>query len=237
MSLLDILDLLVDIQSPTEPALIPPPLDLSCVEDIYCVGVSSSDRWRQFIDCDNWDPKQFHDTLLQRRAYHARVVWEVSYLISFTESNWIALDAMTQMKDIANLELRVVEIKIISFQLTCNMIGILTGDRQFLYRVVCLIHLASVEIGEKIYTFQKRDKLYLQAMGEVRRTKPLPSDSVTQLGKNFDIQISGLSQLCEVGLPFIVQHNESQWLAKYTEKLKLIVFECDKLLKINDEKK
>ena len=71
--------------------LIPKPLDLSLIEDIYQVGDSSTIRWRTFINAEKWDPKQFQDKLLQRRAYHARYVWETSLLLHATDLDWLCV--------------------------------------------------------------------------------------------------------------------------------------------------
>jgi hypothetical protein len=70
------------------PALIQAPINTTPLSDIYCVGEQPMERWRSFMDVQNWQPSSFHDALLKRKAYHARIVLEMTLLESFTDCDW-----------------------------------------------------------------------------------------------------------------------------------------------------
>ena len=85
--------------------LIPIPNNIQLVTDVYCVGTVSTERWRSFIDCENWDPKQFHDKLLASRAYHARICYETSSFISITNPDWVSTPMIELIQETAHFEL------------------------------------------------------------------------------------------------------------------------------------
>lgn len=140
--------------------LIKPPVDITFLDDVYTVGPSSSKRWRSFIDCTAWDPRNFHTRILQRRAYHARTAWEATYLLSFTDSSWISSCNFKVIQETAIYNLRAVEFELASFQLTSGMIGILfNGSNQDdLYNACVGMHTAIMWIVNKIYTIRPKSK-------------------------------------------------------------------------------
>jgi hypothetical protein len=53
-----------ELQAP----LVPLPVHVELLEDIYTVGIQPVERWRSFINIENWNPYVFHDDLLKKRG-------------------------------------------------------------------------------------------------------------------------------------------------------------------------
>lgn len=100
------------------------PVDITNIADVYCVGEQPMERWRVFIDVKNWDPKEHHDFLATRRAYHARIVYEATLLLSFTHSNWLSVPTFEMIRDTAHFEMRSCELESAYFELSCGTIGV-----------------------------------------------------------------------------------------------------------------
>lgn len=202
------------------------PLDLNDLEDIYTVGESSSHRWRSFIDSDDWNPKQFHDTLLQRRAYHARCAWETSITYSMMEPDWLTLDAVRRMREFAHFNLRCVEIEMVTYQLTCGSIGITTKKQLKLYRAATLVYEASLYMAG-LYALDEKSKEKLDAYKELKKNKPTMSENKKDLAIFIDHSCWGLNELLK---RFASHAQEGESLEAFVERLKEIILALDEIL-------
>lgn len=167
-------------------SLIEGPIDMKVVEDVYTVGPSPSQRWRVYIDAENWEPKNYHGRLLQAKAYHSRSLYEICMLLSYTNSSWLSLDVLGLIKSTTHLELRRVEFELVSFQLTCGMIGIKVEKKNHdLYHCGTILFTTLMWISKNItkLTNTKPDKDKFYGMMEL---KPFPSESPKQLAKIVD---------------------------------------------------
>jgi hypothetical protein len=168
-------------------------------EDCY-VPVSDSTRWRSFINSEQWTPEQHNKDLLSRREYHARMVWETCMMIALTDIDWVCTDSLIALREIGHLELRITEIAIVSYQLTCGMVGIGARERQKLYH--CAINLfmcnmfMSKAIGAENHLLLKLEEL-----------RPKASDSKKDLCRLIDLAVFGVHQMLSKGLNMINEND------------------------------
>ena len=177
--------------------LIPTPIvGLEMIEDIYCVGLSPMERWRSYIDATNWDPKQYHDKLLSKRAYHARIVYEMILLESYMNSTWLSTASLHMIRDIAYLELRTIEIEIMSFQLTCGMLGINSEKKndRALYECSLEMYLLVMWLTDAVQGKNKTKEQHKTYSEVVQDMKPSYSDSPKQKGKLIDKLIYAIQE-------------------------------------------
>jgi hypothetical protein len=212
-------------------ALIPLPLDVSTIEDIYTVGLSPMERWRVYIDCENWHPSNFHDKLMKRRAYHARCVWEACLLLSFTNSNWLTTTAYESIKNISQFELRQVEIEIMSYQLTCGMIGIACEKHPQLYFCAKKIHECVMFLADKILEQGKKNMEKRKVHAEIKRTEPLKSETRKQLGKYIDEGIFTIHSFLKTGT-IIIDSSSTAFVEELSTKLRIAIIAFDKVAQI-----
>ncbi len=213
--------------------LIPIPLEnINMLEDIYSVGPSSSERWRIYIDCKDWDPKKYNDKLLQKRAYHARHVWEIITLIAMCDDGWLTIDVLRMIRNGAFLELRLVEIELMSFQLTCGNIGITTKKDKHaeLYRCACTMFLTCLFMANKILDnkgkkrTKEQRKLYLELQDE----KPLQVDSTKTLASTINKGIYTLHQFTQKGTLLLNDEKKmSDLMLTLSTKLKECIISFD----------
>jgi len=211
--------------------LIEAPIDLSLIEDIYTVGLSPMARWRAYIDCENWQPKNFHDQLLKSRAYHARCVWEACFLMSFTNKDWLTIGANQTIKDVAHFELRKVEIQIMSYQLTCGMLGICCDKHPQLFFCAEKTFECVMFLAEHILKDGQKKMSNRKAFGEIQRTKPFKSESRKALGKYIDEGIYTVMELLNKGT-VVIQENSTKFVEEMGNKLRLMICSFDKVAKI-----
>jgi len=178
------------------PPLIPALVDTSTFDDIYSVGESSVQRWRTFINCLEWNPRQYHDKMMVKRAYHARISWEASLLVSFTNSSWLSTSAYEMIRDTAHFELRKTEIEILSYQLTCGMMGINLRDKGALYKCAAIVYTTIIWFADRCVTLQKAKKNSNREDRKIHATfvhmKPYAHHGPKELGKNLDQLIHAL---------------------------------------------
>lgn len=214
-----------------EQPLIESPIDVSFIEDIYTVGLSSIERWRVYIDCENWDPKQFHDKMMKRRAYHARCTWEACLLISFTNSSWLTVKTYETMRNISHFELRVVEIEIMSYQLTCGMIGIVCEKHPQLYFCAEKTFETVMFLTDAILGQGNKKMSHRKAHGEMKRTKPMKSDSRKQLGKYIDEGIFTVHSFIK-SASIIINENSSDFVNELSTRMRLMICSFDKVAQV-----
>ena len=197
MSLLDI-DF-TDYSTPqyyVEPLIDPALENTDIIDDLVVFkleGNVTKERWRQFIDIEKWNPKEHHDKLLNRRNYHIRNCWECIVLISYSEAHWLIRPALEQIRNISSLELRITEIEIISYQITCGMLGI-QGDHKQLMRTGWTCYLANMFIAEYIIgnDIKKMTKSQNKCYYDLFHTKPMSCDSKKELALKIDEYVLGL---------------------------------------------
>ena len=189
-------------------------------EDCY-VAEPTSERWRSFIDVEDWEPEIHNKSILNRRKYHARVVWETTMLIAMTDINWLSTSAIQLIQDVAKFELRVVEIELVSYQLTCGMIGIGAKERVKLYHCavnlfMCNMFIAEVLMGDMD---EKQKKIHRKLMG----IKPMPGDSKKDLCRQIDLGVFGAHEMLNKG-------SNKLPMAQLSNKLKSVIISLDAVL-------
>lgn len=168
-------------------------------EDCY-VPVSGSERWRSFIDSEKWEPDQHNKDLLSRREYHARMVWETCMMLSIMDIDWVCKDSLEALREVGHLELRITEFAIVSYQLTCGMVGIGARERQKLYHCAINLYMCNMFMSKSIGA----EKGTLEKLKDL---KPNASDSKQELCRQIDISVFGAHQLLSKGI-HIVNENE-----------------------------
>ncbi len=122
--------------------LIETPLSTEDIDDIYhAEATEAPERWRPYIRVEEWHPEMHHDHLLARRAWYARQVWELIILIGCAEPNYLMIPTLEELKAFSSFKLRKAEYEVMSFQLTCGMLGIGTSrkNQKDLYHCCCII--------------------------------------------------------------------------------------------------
>jgi hypothetical protein len=179
------------------PPLIPSVEDnIDLIGDIYCVGESPGKRWRMFIDCKDWNPRQFHEKLLVKRAYNARMCWETSYYLGLGESNWLSRETISLIQRTAHFKLRVAEFEILTFQLTCGMLGIKCEDHDKLFTCSVLVFTTMVWFSKNVLDLgdnkdKERRTAHIELMQDLR---PFSVDSNKRLAILIDKSIFTIVQ-------------------------------------------
>lgn len=210
--------------------LIPiPVLGATILDDIYSVGEQPSTRWRSFIDALNWDPRNYHDTLLAKRAYYARTCWEAVFLLSFTDSNWLSLNQYEMMQQVTHFELRRTEFEIVSYQLTCGMLGIKLFNHKNLLDGCTILFTSMMWIAEKIMV--PHSNKVKNNYEDLKAMRPFKGDDRRVLAKKYDRYIFAINEFLKRGA-IIVQNEKirDQFLDILTKKLKNCVLSLDQLL-------
>jgi len=212
--------------------LIPPPVDTYNLDDIYIVGETSSGRWRTFINCLDWNPKKYNNHLLQRRAFHSRACWEAIYLLSFTDSSWVSIGAFTMIKDTAHLELRKVEIELLSFQLTTGVVGIKMDHQRNVYDASVVFFVTVIWFADLCL---KQQELSLKSKSEKKdirkehakfmHMKPFPHHGIKELAKNLDQLIHALHMFLSA-----IQLTKQLPIAEIGKKLQSCILMIDKII-------
>lgn len=213
-------------------ALIPPPVPVNDFEDVYCVGASSSERWRLFIDCENWHPEKFHDKLMRKRAYHARCAYEAALLVSYTNSNWLSTPAFELIRDLAVYEMRRVEFEIFSFQSTCGMIGLDSSDRSKLFTASVVMYTTMIWIAEHVlFTEDNRTKSMRKAFGELKDRRPYSVDGKNTLCENIDFYALSIRSFMTHDITSI-NAQKGRFLKDLLLKLQQCILQMDILIQV-----
>ena len=213
--------------------LVPLPVDSVFLDDIYSLPPVTSQRWRSFINVENWDPKQFHDDLLKRRAYHARMCWEATLLLSFTDSSWLGTKSYEMIKDVAYYNLRVVEFEMISFQLTCGMIGLGSKQHHDLFHASVGLYTTTVWIVDKILERQRVKKTMDQrkSYSQMILCRPGPSMTCKELCILIDQMIHELQEILKKEILFVDGvHDKTELMVKLSKRFEHIILAMDKIL-------
>lgn len=205
--------------------LITTPISTAEIDDIYTLDQSSSDRWRTFIHVDQWHPANHHTVLFKKRAMYARHVWESIILLSCTEPNYLTIPMLESIKSMASFKLRKTEIEIMTFQLTCGMIGLSIADQKDLYHCACLFYLTTIFIANRLLP-EKKSLNQRHMYGELIRSKPMTVDSPKDLAIQIDRQILTLHVFLTKGG---VNDEDVDEVAK---RLKQCICSFDKVAKI-----
>ncbi len=172
--------------------------DFNLINDVFLVGESPLERWRCYINGEeNWRPSKHHDKLISQREYHARQSWEMIVIISIC-GDYTCKSTLEMLRDISVTELRKVEFEMMSYQLTCGMIGI-SGNRQDLYRVACVLHLITVYITNIILGKSKKTKQQQKIFDSMVEEKPIKADNKMKLSVKIDKSIFAIQELIKHG--------------------------------------
>jgi len=209
-----------------ERPLLPSPDEYDLLEDIYTVGKQKTERWRSYIDCLDWDPRQFHDTLLRSRAYHARTVWEAAQVLAIANSDWLSKSTYEGIFNVAHLELRCVEFELVSYQLTCRMLGI-RGSVNQLESCCFVLMVACRFFVERVMRCDKASKKMLSLL---QRLKPGYNDAPSLLAKNIDKLVFTLQALLKERSKFPTNFLQSPIVGPLTLKLRNAIISLDNVL-------
>lgn len=215
-------------------ALLPPPLipvpvsDLVMIDDVYIPMESSVERWRSFIDGENWDPRQFNDDLLRARAYHARMYWEYAILHSFTCANWLCIPTIKMVMYSAAISLRTTEFEILSYQLTCGMIGFIPDDREALWKASIRLYTTMLWLGKQLLDKGKKTKERRKQWVKLNARKPLSVDNGKELASKMDESIFTIKEMLVQGPDLLNQ----DWLEECVRQLKECIVSLDHLIKV-----
>lgn len=216
---------------PDEP-LVPTPVDTSgYLDDIYHVGESSSERWRSFIDCLKWEPKNYHDRILKKRAYHARTCWEATFLLSFTDSSWLSVGSYRLIQDVAHFEMRKVEIELLSFQLTAGMVGIKLDDVRLVYDCCVIFYTTMIWFSDycfkhSIKSNRKEERDDRKAHAHFVHMKPFLHHGGKELAKNLDMMIHAIHTF----LGYFNMDGSKEMVELLGRKLKMCIEYVDKVI-------
>jgi hypothetical protein len=134
------------------------------------------------------------------------------------------------VKDIANFCLRKTEFRILSFQLTAGMIGIVVEDQQALYRCATVLYLTMMCFADLVMKKAKPSKEDRKLYGEFVRMKPMPHDGKMELGKDIDEMIHAIHCFLEQnGTP------NSQETTVLGKKMQLSITMLDSIIKITKD--
>lgn len=222
-----------------EPLIPLPPPNITILDDIYTIGPTPSERWRCFINCEKWHPEHHHGELMKRRAYHARCCYEAIMMLSMMESNWLNIPTVTMMRNVAQFELRVVEMEILSYQLTTNQVGFMIEKhkQEELYRCSVKLFMTVVWITDKILG-KKKTKEQMIAYSDIMQMKTGPSDSKKSLALSIDKFIFSINEYMKRGNIMVDTVKNTSFMEILSEKLKECICSVDKILKVvdNDDK-
>lgn len=228
MSLLDTKNEYVgDLPNP----LVPEPTDMHLIDDVFYCGMLPSNRWRSWINAAKewWDPRDTHDKLLASRNYCARMLYETSIVVSTIPSEWLSVSSIEMIRDVAHCEFRVSELKIITFQLTCGMIGIKSKKRVELYHCAVKIFTSIVSLGTMVFEgFNKNNKSFEKLMSH----RPLPSDKKAVLAKKIDRGLHTLKEFVDNGAPILRQVQQEGYIKQLGENLRDIILALDDILHV-----
>ncbi len=210
---------------------IPLPFNDTYLQDIYSVGPSDSDRWRCFINVENWDPRQFHDTLLRRKAYHARVLWEWEDNLAWRQKSDLTTTSMYQLRDMALLELCTVDIEIASYQLTCGMLGF-DKDHEKLWETAITLYKSMIFLTQNLGKVENLKK-FKKTLLELKLMVPTKSYSSKELARAIDGTLMGLKTILSKGeITVETLDKKDNLIWTISQMLKKCIISLDSVLQI-----
>lgn len=213
------------------PPLIPlPVLGLEMIEDIFYVGNSPPERWRSYINAGDWSPAKINGKLLKKRAYHARVAYEATLLLSFTDSSWLSTESYRMIQQVAMLELRTVEFELMSYQLTCGTIGLILENRDKLFVCATLMFTTQMWLADKIMDAGEKSFNKRKALVELGQARPFSVDSTKELAVQIDEYIYGIQEMMKKGSIMITKNTTI--IEDLTNKLRLCIRAFDDVAKV-----
>lgn len=195
------------------------------VVDVFCVGPQPSSRWRAFVDCKNWTPEKHHDELLNRRTYHAKMVYEQTLLLQTVEPDWLSTKHISYIRAVALVELRTVELHIASYQLTCQMVGIKGSCRDDLYLAATMAFSLHLHIYDRVCSMMSVKK----GRGEVLADKPGSTDSRAALVKTLDAQLHACHTFLQMGRDLIKEGFGEKEVCELGKRMTLTIRALDKV--------
>lgn len=198
------------------------------VQDVYCVGPQPAARWRTYINVENWDPETHHDGLLLQRAYHAKMVYELSLLYEMCETSWVSRETMEHLRLAALISLRSTEIHLASYQLMTGQIGFKRG-RDALYHTAAIAHSVRMHLYDM---FSKVAQLK-GGRGAVMQERPSCTHTCKQLIRCIDTNLTMIHVMTKCGgNPFISQgaDDAQQQGRRLVQMLTLLIHALDNVL-------
>lgn len=211
-----------DITPPTSPVVdCPPPTSeerhniefIADAIDVFCVGPCSDARWRTFIDVASWDPLSHHDELLMTRAYHAKMLYELSLLYELCNKEWVCRQTIEHLRLAAMLNLRSTEVHLASFQLTTGQIGFKKG-RDRLYKTAALVYSVHMHMFDMFCASQ--DMVAKPDTDEFPR--PAPHFTCAKLVQCIDANLTAIHMFMKCGKHAFI-HPEALDAPQHSRKL------------------
>jgi hypothetical protein len=196
--------------------------------DVFCVGNNTPRRWRSYVNADVWNPNDHHDELLRNRAYHGRMVYELSLLLEMCNKDWVSTFTLDCLRTAGLVKLRAAEIHIASFQLSTKQVG-MRKDPDLLYAAARFAH------ATHLYLYDTACGLVKVKNGrkDILAAGPTSVDSPKQLVKVIDSNIHGCYMFMELGMPDLVGRSDDlKPVKEMAQRLGFLVRALDDVLVI-----
>ena len=210
--------------------LIPEPIDgLELVTDVYIGHHEDAERWRSYMDYENWDPKSYNNELIQKKMYHARVYLETTILLSVTPSDWLICEQLKSIQELSSIHLRRYEFDLVGFQLMTGNIAIKTTktDRDQL-RITAAIMFSTISWW---LNQMKGDNPNLKASKKtIQQWKPISVESARTYAESIDNMVETLRILLKLELTEEHFKNPKHFKMDLGTKLRNCIIHLDKVL-------
>lgn len=169
------------------------------IADVYAVGPSPYVRWRSFADATRpWSPNDHHDALMSKRDYHARNAYELGIILGITP-DYTCRQGVEYLRVCAVVELRVCEVELAAFQLTCNQIVLSLRDPDALFAAARFLHGAHLHLYDATATARCIKK----GRKNVLNLTPYRTDTPKVLAHAIDMNLHALHVLLQNSLPLL----------------------------------
>jgi len=163
--------------------------------DVFCVGDNAPRRWRSYVNADVWNPSDHHDELLRHRAYHGRMVYELSLLLEMCSKDWVSMHTLDCLRTAGLVKLRAAEIHIASFQLSTKQVG-MRKDPDRLYAAARFAHSTHLHLYDVACGLAK----VKNGRKDILSAGPTSVDNPKQLVKVIDHNVHGCYMFMKLGM-------------------------------------
>lgn len=209
---------------------------METVQDVYTVGDLSEnmERWRPFVDLrpeSEWTPQKHNTVLVDAHRRQGLVVYEHALILSSIEDDphrtWHVKDLYRTFKLISEIELRVIEIELCSFQLTANTVGInMAVPHEDLYHATTVAFMAHLYLWDLACEAAEKK----EGRKEVLADAPSRTDSRRKLASNLDKQIFAVNVLTRKALPKIQGRMDADRSRELASRLGTLVSWLDRVV-------
>ncbi len=199
------------------------------VTDVFCVDidVTRARSWRTKIDASQpFDLAEYNSALLQQRAYHARMYYELALSVEIMDREWLSRKPVSMLRDAALVELRGVELRIASYQLSHQVVGIKGASRESMFK--CALFAWNLHL----YMFDELSALckHQRGRGDVLEMKPSHTDAKKELAISIDTNIHACQAIVVSGLGILLQTKQPDYIHQLGKRMGLTVRALDDVL-------